>query len=150
MGHTASIACGMAVGTNENIYCIDGDGSFLMHMGSLPVIAEKAPQNLKYILMNNGSHESVGGQPTVALKIDCAGILKASHFEHVLEARTENEIRVGIEFMSKNKLCAMIIYCEKGSRDNLGRPTTTPIENKKNFMRAIKQRNAVIEKKSNC
>ena len=70
MGHTGSIAFGMACGTDRNVWCIDGDGSFLMHMGSLAVIARNAPGNFKYVLNNNGAHESVGGQPTVAQQID--------------------------------------------------------------------------------
>jgi phosphonopyruvate decarboxylase len=139
MGHTASIACGVAIGTAKNVFCVDGDGSFIMHMGSFPVIADKAPKNFKYIMINNGAHESVGGQPTVALKINAPEILRGAGFKKVIEAKSEDDIRAGIAEQAKNPLVAMIIYCHQGSRADLGRPTTTPIQNKQAFMKAIKE-----------
>src|SRR5690606_27972436 len=83
MGHSASIAMGACLGTDELVYCIDGDGGFLMHMGSAPVIAQRARDNFRYVLINNGAHESVGGQPTVAFDIDIPAILRGSGYEHV-------------------------------------------------------------------
>jgi phosphonopyruvate decarboxylase len=65
MGHTASIAFGVCQGTARNVWCIDGDGSFIMHMGSLGVIGANMPTNFKYIINDNSAHESVGGQPLV-------------------------------------------------------------------------------------
>lgn len=137
MGHTSSIAFGLAIGTDKDVYCVDGDGSFIMHMGAFPVIADKAPNNFHYILINNGAHESVGGQPTVALKMNSEQILLASGFKTVLSAASKTEIAEGIVFMRNHPLSTMVVYCHQGSRSDLGRPSTTPIENKNAFMKAL-------------
>ena len=134
MGHTASIALGAALGTKNNVWCIDGDGSFLMHMGGFAVIAQNAPDNFKYIINNNGAHESVGGQPTVGMDIDIAAVLKAVGFKTVVEASNEEEIKSGMEKLRENGLAALIIRTRQGSRDDLGRPTTTPQRNKLDMM----------------
>lgn len=134
MGHTASIAFGAAVGTGSNVWCIDGDGSFLMHMGSFAVIAQNAPDNFKYILNNNGAHESVGGQPTVGMEIDIPGVLKSVGFETVIEAETADEIAEGMDALRTKGKAALILRTRQGSRDDLGRPTTTPQQNKQEMM----------------
>ncbi len=134
MGHTASIAFGAALGTRSNVWCIDGDGSFLMHMGSFAVIAQNAPDNFKYILNNNGAHESVGGQPTVGMAIDIPAILRAAGFESVTEAETAEEIAAGMDALRAKGKAALILRTRQGSRDDLGRPTTTPQQNKQDMM----------------
>jgi len=134
MGHTASIALGAALGTDSNVWCIDGDGSFLMHMGSFAVIAQNAPDNFKYILNNNGAHESVGGQPTVGMDIDIPGVLKAVGFETVIEAETADQIAGGMDTLRRKGKATLIIRTRQGSRDDLGRPTTTPRQNKLDMM----------------
>jgi len=140
MGHTSSIALGISLNTDKNIYCIDGDGAFLMHMGGLAVLAQNANNNLKYILINNGVHESVGGQPTVALEINVKEILQAVGFKNIYIAQTADEINNGMRNLKENKeLSALIIYTKQGSRDDLGRPTTTPIENKLQFMKKLEE-----------
>ena len=137
MGHTSSIAFGMSVKTDKNIYCIDGDGSFLMHMGGLAVIAQNANENFKYILINNGAHESVGGQPTVAFNIKIDKILEAVGFENVYSAITVDEVNIGLSHLKNEKLAALIIYTKQGSRDDLGRPTISTIDNKISFMKKM-------------
>ncbi len=137
MGHTASIAFGLCINTNKNVYCIDGDGSFIMHMGGFAVIGQNPCDNFKYILINNGAHESVGGQPTVGFNIKIDEILKAVGFKEVYKATTEEEIKQAISKMKENSMEALIIYTKQGSRKDLGRPTTTPIENKKALMKKI-------------
>lgn len=137
MGHTSSIALGMALGTNRNVYCIDGDGSFLMHMGASAIVAQNAPDNFKYILNNNGAHESVGGQPTVASQIDTAAILKGCGFQKIIEARTRDEIIKGMDELIHAPKAALVITTHQGSRPDLGRPTIAPAENKRNMMSAF-------------
>lgn len=137
MGHTASIALGMSLGTTANVYTIDGDGSFLMHMGGFPVIASVSQKNFKYILINNGAHESVGGQPTVAFGIDVEAILSASGFRHVHRATTAEEIADGMKKLADEEKAALVVYTRQGSRDDLGRPTTTPEENKTAMMQKL-------------
>ncbi|MBE6464483.1 MAG: phosphonopyruvate decarboxylase [Eggerthellaceae bacterium] len=137
MGHTSSIAFGMALGCNANVWCIDGDGSFLMHMGAFPVMAQKMPANFKYVLNVNGAHESVGGQPNVAQQVDVPGILRASGFDDVHEAKTVEEIKAGMKELRGSAKSALVITTHQGSRANLGRPTSTPQENKYAMMAKI-------------
>ena len=139
MGHTSSIALGVSLGTSKNVWCLDGDGSFIMHMGGLAIAGVNAKDNFKYVINNNAAHESVGGQPTVSDKIDIKKILEACGFTNVYEARTKEEIKSFINKMKNEGKCALILYTKQGSRDNLGRPTTTPIENKIAFMNEIKK-----------
>lgn len=130
MGHSSSIAMGACLGTEELVYCIDGDGGFLMHMGAGPVIAQRARENFRYVLINNGAHESVGGQPTVAFDIDVAGILRASGFEHVELVADPESIPAAIARMATHPRSALIIETAQGSRPDLGRPTVSPSDNK--------------------
>lgn len=141
MGHTSSIALGMSLGTDKNVYCIDGDGSFIMHMGSAGIAANNANKNFKYIMINNGAHESVGGQPTVAFDMDVEAVLKASGFRTILSATTQSEVLAGIKKLRDSTVCALVIYSKQGSRKDLGRPTTTPMQNKDAFMRKIGGKN---------
>ena len=138
MGHTASIAYGVCVGTDKNVYCIDGDGSFLMHMGSLAVIGSNIPKNFKYILNDNAAHESVGGQPTCTKSIDIPKILSACGFENVLVAETEKEILDSVKKLAVSEKTCLVIRTKQGSRADLGRPTTTPVENKLALMEKLK------------
>ena len=138
MGHTSSIAVGVSIGTDKDVWCLDGDGSFIMHMGGLAVAGQSAGDNFKYIINNNAAHESVGGQPTVSNKIDIKAILVACGFAKTYEARTKEEIASAIKQMKKDGRCALILYTKQGSRDDLGRPTTTPIQNKESYMKQFK------------
>lgn len=135
MGHTSSIALGMSIGSSKNIYCIDGDGSFIMHMGNFGIIPSIAKENFKYILINNGAHESVGGQPTVGFDIDVKSILLALGFKDVYTATTTEEIISGLKQMKDKSLQALIVYTKLGSRKDLGRPTVSPIDNKLEMMK---------------
>ena len=139
MGHTSSIALGVSIGTDKNVWCLDGDGSFIMHMGGLAIAGVNAGDNFKYVINNNAAHESVGGQPTVSDKIDIKSILIACGFAKTYEARTKNEIAEAINKMKVDGKCALILYTKQGSRDDLGRPTTTPIENKESYMKQFKK-----------
>lgn len=139
MGHTSSIALGVSLGTDKNVWCLDGDGSFIMHMGGIAIAGQNAKDNFKYIINNNAAHESVGGQPTVGDKIDIKSILIACGFLKTYEATTKEEIASCIQQMKKDGKCALILYTKQGSRDNLGRPTTTPIQNKQSYMGQFKK-----------
>ena len=137
MGHTASIAYGVAIGTEKNVWCIDGDGSFIMHMGGMGVIGSNIPVNFKYILNDNNAHESVGGQPTCSKYLDIPAIIKACGFNDVIVAETNEEIAHGIERLRNENGVAMVLHTKQGSRDDLGRPTTTPQENKLALMKKL-------------
>jgi phosphonopyruvate decarboxylase len=135
MGHSSSIAMGACLGTEELVYCVDGDGGFLMHMGSAPVIAQRARDNYRYILINNGAHESVGGQPTVAFDIDIPAILRGCGFEHVELITDGSDIADAVARVAARRRSALVIETVQGSRRDLGRPTISPSANKVDMMR---------------
>ncbi len=134
MGHASSIAMGMCLGTDRDVYCIDGDGAFLMHLGAIPVVAQHARENLRYILINNGAHESVGGQPTVAFDIDIPAILRAGGFAGVETVTTADQIAPAVRRLAASPRRALVIEVAQGSRADLARPTTTPVQNKNDMM----------------
>lgn len=138
MGHTSSIALGISLFSDRTVYCIDGDGSFIMHMGSAAVNAQNMGDNFKYVIINNGAHESVGGQPTAGFDIDISGILKSCGFDNVYTASDEFNLRKKIKLMKNNKRSAMVIFTKQGSRSGLKRPTTSPDENKSALMENLK------------
>ena len=137
MGHTSSVALGISLFTEKRVFCIDGDGAFIMHMGSAAVNAHNIPDNYRYIIINNGAHESVGGQSTVGFKINIPDILRNCGFENVCTAKCQEEIISGMQFLNTHKKSAMVIYTKQGSRKNLGRPTQSPLQNKKSFMEKL-------------
>jgi phosphonopyruvate decarboxylase len=140
MGHTGSIALGISLYTDKNVYCIDGDGSMLMHLGSLGIIAKNAKSNYKYILINNGSHESVGGQPTIAFDIDINKLLSGLGFKEIITVDDVDSLKYALKKLEINTLTALVINTKQGSRSNLGRPTTTPQQNKDSLMEFIKRK----------
>ena len=140
MGHANQIALGIAnVKTDKRIICIDGDGALLMHMGSMCLIGNLGINNFVHILINNGAHDSVGGQPTGGLRIDFSSIAKSANYKHFFNANSKDEI---ILYLNKIKKLNGPIFFEikvsKGSRKDLGRPNISPIDNKKNFMNFLK------------
>lgn len=140
MGHTSSIALGVAINKpDEKIWCIDGDGSALMHLGAMAVVGNVSPSNLVHIVINNEAHETVGGMPTVANTIDLIGIAKACGYEYVSSVDNFNDLDSELEKVKNNNQLSFIeIKSSIGAREDLGRPTTTAIENKQNFMKFIK------------
>jgi len=140
MGHTASLALGVALGNpHQRVICVDGDGSVLMHMGALPIIGSRRPQNLVHVLLNNAAHESVGGQPTVADRMDFAAIAKACGYAHY--ARADNAASLAQAWpglLHRAGPCMLELSIGTGSRGNLGRPTGSPEHNKLAFIRAAR------------
>lgn len=136
MGHSSSIALGVAINKlNTKVWCIDGDGAVLMHMGSMAVIGANAPKNMVHVIINNGAHETVGGMPTVASKIDLVGVAKACGYPYAVCVDTFESLDRELEAVKeRNELSMIEVKCSIGARDNLGRPTTTALENKQNFM----------------
>tara|TARA_Y100000590_G_scaffold469246_1_gene655771 strand:+ start:2104 stop:3249 length:1146 start_codon:yes stop_codon:yes gene_type:complete len=139
MGHCSSIALGIALSRPEQeVVCIDGDGSLLMHLGSITALVDYKPKNLKYILINNNVHESVGGQRTVASELNIFSIISSISKNGCFVANTIDDLKTLLpEFMAKKELSFLEVNVYPGSRDDLGRPTIKPIENKANLMKAI-------------
>ncbi|MFK7911771.1 MAG: phosphonopyruvate decarboxylase [Akkermansiaceae bacterium] len=136
MGHCSQIAMGIAMSNNEKkVYCIDGDGSVIMHMGSLGVIGQYKGGNLIHIVINNGKHDSVGGQPTVGFDIDIPAVAKACCYQESVCVDTEEGIRQEIAKLREAGGTALLeIRVLPGARPDLGRPIGKPIENKHMFM----------------
>ena len=141
MGHSSSIALGIAINKPEQrIWCIDGDGAVLMHMGAMAVIGSNKPKNLIHIVINNGAHETVGGMPTVASDIDVVGIAKACGYPNVISVDSFELLDKALEdAKTRNKLSLIEVKASIGARDDLGRPTTTAIENKHNYMNYLRE-----------
>ena len=137
MGHTASIAYGMALGTDRDVFCIDGDGSMLMHMGGLAVIGTSLLPNFKYIVNDNSSHESVGGQPTCTGKLDLVSILSGFGFKKIVTVDSKEGISDAIAESKSETGVAIVLKTKTGSRSDLGRPTTAPVENKESLMKKM-------------
>lgn len=136
MGHSSSIALGISIIEKERkIFCIDGDGSMLMHLGSLPIIGSIGPENFIHILLNNCSHESVGGQPTAANQINFSMLAKAIGYVNFFEVSSLKELKDSWNKVYSSKgPTFFLINIKPFSRDNLARPVTSPKENKKSFM----------------
>jgi phosphonopyruvate decarboxylase len=141
MGHSSSIALGVAINKpNTRVWCIEGDGSALMHMGAMALIGSKCPNNYIHVIINNGAHESVGGQPTVADNINLGNIALACGYKYSYHAVNFNELDVVLsEIEGKESPIFIEMKSAIGSRDDLGRPTTTPIENKTAFMTYLRE-----------
>lgn len=140
MGHASSIALGIALQKpDKRIWIIDGDGAALMHMGAMAVIGTNAPKNVIHIVINNGAHETVGGMPTVAGKIDLVAIAKGCGYSEAVSVSNFEDLGMELEAARKRNAVSLIeVKCSIGARENLGRPTTTAGENKENFMKYIK------------
>ncbi len=141
MGHSSSIALGIALAKpHKKIWCIDGDGAALMHLGGMAVIGAARPKNLIHIIINNQSHETVGGMPTVAGKISFTKIAEGCGYPYRASVETLEElVEVLAAVKRRNALCLVEVKCSIGSCKNLGRPTTSPKDNKKDFMERLKK-----------
>lgn len=139
MGHSSSIALGVALNKpDKKVWCIDGDGAALMHMGAMAVLAAQSPDNLVHILINNGAHETVGGMPTVAEYVDFVALAKACGYKYAVCADTFDALDEQLmAAKSRAALTFIEVKCSIGARADLGRPTTTARENKENFMKYL-------------
>ncbi len=136
MGHSSSIALGVAINKPEQrIWCVDGDGAVLMHMGAMAVMGANKPKNLIHVVINNGAHETVGGMPTVASRIDLCAIAKACGYPHAVCVDSYDALDAALSAAKAHHcLCLIEVKCGLGARADLGRPTTTARENKEHFM----------------
>lgn len=136
MGHASQIALGIALAQPERrVWCFDGDGAAIMHMGSMAIVANKAPKHYVHVVFNNGAHDSVGGQPTVGLKIDLPAIAKAVGYKATYSVDNKTDLEAILNNVSAFESPALLeVKVKKGNRKDLGRPTTTPIQNKEALM----------------
>ena len=154
MGHASQIALGIALAQPERrVWCFDGDGATIMHMGSMAIVANKAPKNYVHVVFNNGAHDSVGGQPTVGLKIDLPAVAKAVGYKAAISVSSKEELEKELSTLiatphsqGENSQLSTLggpilleVQVRKGNRKDLGRPTTTPIQNKEALMDFLKK-----------
>ncbi len=135
MGHASQIALGIALQHPERrVYCFDGDGASIMHMGNMAIVGSRRPKNFVHVVFNNGAHDSVGGQPTVGYDIDLVEIAKAVRYERAVRVCGAEELKDALEGLLDEGLQLIEVRVKKGNRKDLGRPTTTPIQNKEALM----------------
>jgi phosphonopyruvate decarboxylase len=140
MGHASQIALGVALAKPErDVWCLDGDGAALMHLGGMATIATLAPQNYHHVILNNAAHESVGGQPTVAFEVDLCEVARACGYAHVARAEDDASLRRELGTLALARGPALLeVRIKVGSRADLGRPTMSPAELKTAFMQHVR------------
>lgn len=139
MGHALAIALGVArTRPARPVYCLDGDGALLMHMGSLATVGQESPANLKHIVLNNGAHDSVGGQPTVAFQLDIPAIARACGYRWATRVDDAAALTQGLQQLQEQSGPALLeIRLRTGARPDLGRPTIPPARNLADFMQFL-------------
>jgi phosphonopyruvate decarboxylase len=138
MGHASQIALGVTLNTKKRVICLDGDGAILMHMGALAIIGTKKPKNFIHIVLNNGSHDSVGGQPTAGFSISLTKIAEGCGYSFVESLSNKDELQDALKRAFEKKGPLMIeVLIKKGARLDLGRPKTTPVQNKEALMKLL-------------
>ena len=139
MGHCSSIALGVAINKpDRKIWCIDGDGALLMHMGAMAVMGSVCPGNLVHIVINNCAHETVGGMPTVAGSVDIIKIAEACGYKSCVSVSDFGALDEALKRAANENVLSLIeVKCQTGARADLGRPTTGALENKEAFMRHL-------------
>ena len=135
MGHALMIATGLAAASEGRVWCVDGDGAAIMHLGSLGIAARRAPASFRHVVLNNGAHDSVGGQPTIGHSLPFTEIAKALGYKTALRADTREELEKALAALEGAEGPAFLeIRLRGGARKDLGRPKTSPVENKAAFM----------------
>jgi phosphonopyruvate decarboxylase len=140
MGHASSIALGVAKQEREReVWCFDGDGALLMHLGSLAIIADHAPANYLHVVFNNGVHDSVGGQPTSIEAVDIPAVAMAAGYRHAEAVDALAAVEAAIERLRDAGGPSLLeLRVRPGNRPGIGRPTRTPAQSKQAFMDAVR------------
>ena len=146
MGHASQIALGIALERpDRRVCCFDGDGAVLMHMGSMAIVGQSGASNYVHIVFNNGAHDSVGGQPTVGLAVDLCAVARAVGYRSATRVSTVAGLSSALAALlpasgagSSAGPAFLEIVVRKGNRPDLGRPTTTPVQNRDAFMDFLK------------
>ena len=142
MGHAAMIALRIAAEKPQTrVWCLDGDGASLMHLGALPVIGKRLPANLVHVIVNNGAHETVGGMPVCGGTMNIPALAAAAGYPSVFTADSESSLQAVLDDSLPAAAGPVLIEvrCACGSRSDLGRPTTTPVDNRDAFMRFLQK-----------
>lgn len=139
MGHCNQIALGVSKNSSSRVFCLDGDGSSLMHLGSLGILGMNANKNLFHIIFNNASHESVGGQPTIAEDLNFEELSNSLGYKRYILLDDEQSFNkwIGNLEMLKDGPLLVEVKVKNLSRKNLGRPVEPPIKQKESFINRL-------------
>jgi phosphonopyruvate decarboxylase len=137
------IALGIAMEKpGRRVWCLDGDGAALMHLGAMAVMGQRKPANLIHVVINNAAHETVGGMPVCGGALDVSAAARAMGYPHVLRADSAETLAEALEAARANDGLTLVeVMCAAGARADLGRPTTTPQQNRDALMRFIREEN---------
>ena len=140
MGHASHIALGVALSQpDRRVFCLDGDGALLMHMGSLALIGSSGPRQFVHVVLNNGCHESVGGQPTVGFEIDIPRVAEACGYSATASVSTVADLRSSLQrFREVEGPCLLEVRISASARKDLGRPQTAPSDGRDGFMEFLR------------
>lgn len=136
MGHASMIALQMAMEQpHRRVWCLDGDGAALMHLGAMAVVAQRKPANLIHVVVNNAAHETVGGMPVCEGALQAEKVAQAVGYPCTCTAKDESTLEKALAQAKDNHALTLLeVYCAVGARADLGRPTTTPIQNRDALM----------------
>ena len=136
MGHASMIALKIALDQpKRKIYCLDGDGALLMHMGTMALIGAHKPKNFVHVVINNSVHESVGGYPTVISHVDIQKVALALGYDKAIKVDNEEDLAKTIKHINSAEENVLLeVSVNTLSRSDLGRPKTSPTQNKEEFM----------------
>jgi sulfopyruvate decarboxylase subunit beta len=137
MGLSSSIGLGLAMAQPKTVISIDGDGSVLTNLGTLPTIANNVADNFILMIIDNGSYGSTGDQPTYAgKKTSLTAVAKACGCENVVECQAEETGRVLQAAIDSKKMTIMVVKCQSG---NIKVPVITmdPVVIRDRFMKAV-------------
>jgi phosphonopyruvate decarboxylase len=139
MGHASQIAMGIALAIpDRQVFCLDGDGAMLMHMGGAAIVGAAGVANFKHVIFNNGVHDSVGGMATAGLHVSFTEIVKACGYTEAWRVERREDVAEKVAQLRAARGPAMLeIMVQKGARADLGRPKTSPIENKTTFTKFL-------------
>lgn len=140
MGCAGAIGFGIALkNPHKKIFVMDGDGAALMEFGTWATIGHYAPSNLYHILIDNEAHDSTGGQPTVSTTVNFEQVARAAGYKDVVSVTSRDGLVETLKhFRNRQGPALLIVKARQGARKELGRPTSTPVENKESFMKLVK------------
>ncbi len=136
MGHASQIALGIALRKpDRRVFCCDGDGAVIMHMGALAISGNSGANNFYHLIFNNSAHDSVGGQATAGFQVDFPQVARSCGYRQALRADTADQLKAALSKIKSEEGPALLeIRVRKGARKDLGRPKSTPEDNKTAFM----------------
>lgn len=140
MGHASMIALGIALDKpDRRVWCLDGDGAALMHLGAMAVLGRKKPANLLHVVINNAAHETVGGMPVCEGALDLSAAARAMGYPHTFRAEDGASLDAALSAAKECGGFALLeVMCAVGARADLGRPTTTPRQNRDVLMKYLR------------